>query len=478
MKQGVREVRRNATCLPEVDGVGCVDTGWCDDAIMSKDPISFLGGLVREHGDCVRYQSALGRYVVFNHPQHVKKILHSTHLTRGTLLRFIFGDSLVTSQGSLWRQRRNLLQPFFLPKYVETFGDVISSVIDRTKKRWQASVAACEPVDIGQEMNRIALEVIFAALCSLSPSSQQINTLAVAISSLFDDLSEIQKASLGYPIAISPRRNRNVTEATNVIDEFIYEIIHRRRSETSPPCDLLSHIINTKDLDGRVLSDKNLRDELVTIILTGHETTAMSLSWMWYLLSLHPSSERRLHRELDEVLGNRSPKISDLPRLVWTEQVIKEAMRLYPPIWFIVRHAKEDIEVDGIKVSAGDFPIVCLSTLHRHPMFWDNPNKFDPDRFAGGLSRSQSGAFLPFGLGSHVCIGQHISMLEQMMALASLGSQFRVRPIDNRQIKPFAGVSLRMDSTFMANITGRHSDPATAVSGKVLPFRDCRIQQR
>ena len=129
LKLSVREVRRDATCLSEVNGTRCVDAGWCDDAIISKDPVSFLEGLVREYGDCVRYQSPLGRYIVFNHPQHVKQILHSTQLMRGTLLRFVFGDSLVTSQGLLWRQRRNLLQPFFLPKHVETFKPQHNEVI-------------------------------------------------------------------------------------------------------------------------------------------------------------------------------------------------------------------------------------------------------------------------------------------------------------------------------------------------------------
>ena len=451
--------------------IQCVDLGWCDTAMATQDPLSFLRQLFFEHGDCVRYRSSLGRYIVFNHPKHVKEILHNTHLTRGTLLRFVFGESLVTAQGSLWRHRRNLLQPFFLHKYVESFDAVISSVIDNTAKRWQTHAASCNLVEITKEMNWLTLELIVAVLCSTSLSKDQIETFGGAISSLFTDLSGIQDASIGCPITMSPRRNREIVKATRVIDEIIYEILAKRKCEPSPPNDLLTHLINARNENGGQMSEKALRNELVTIILTGHETTAMSLSWAWYLLALNPDSEKRLHREVDEVLGNRLPTIADLPHLTWTEQIIKETMRLYPPIWSIVRQAKQDVCIGGIKVSAGEFPIVCLSILHRHPRYWDNPDRFCPERFSGELAPSQNEAFLPFGLGSHICIGRHISMLEQTMALAALASRFRIKPLAGHEIKPFAGVSLRMQPGFPATLELRNSTQSSAIVGQSIASR-------
>ena len=348
------------------------------------------------------------------------------------------------------------MQSHFLRDQVSLFAPVIASVIASTIDRWQTTSESGGQVDIAVEMNRLTLDVIARTLFTKQLANGEINRMGDAITLLLEDMAGIQSAITGHRPSFSPQRNKSFRDAVTVIDEILLEMIEERRRDHSPSNDLLTSLISAANEQGQPMSDQEIRNEVITILVSGHETTAMSLSWAWYLLARHPQAEEQLHYEIDEQLEGRPPSVDDVPKLHWTTMVLKEAMRMYPPIWIIVKRALKPGEIAGIRIPAGDSVVTCLHTVHRHSDYWEAPNAFRPERFADstGYVRYED-AYLPFGQGNHRCIGQHLSMLEQTMALAALAQRFRVRPVSDSVIKPLAGITLRMQSGFPARLERR-----------------------
>jgi cytochrome P450 len=304
-------------------------------------------------------------------------------------------------------------------------------------------------------MYRLTLAAIAKSLYSASFTESQITAFSKAISFLLDDISTVQSGMTGNDATFSPQRNRQLDEANGTIDAFVYDMISARRSDSSPPDDLLTRLLSSRNERNQPMSDVELRDEVVTLLLAGHETTAMSLTWAWYLLSQHPEAERRLHAELDAKLKGHASTVDDLPHLPWTRQVIQETLRLYPPIWVMVRHATESGLVGDIEIDEDDCLVVCTFAAQRHPNYWEEPAAFHPERFASKLSRRQQDAYFPFGEGGHMCIGMHVATLEQAMVVSTLAQRFRVRPLPDREVKPIGGATLRIRNGMQATIEFR-----------------------
>ena len=465
--------RKNRRCGEPVErcdpaNVQCVDLGKLEPTPAMDNQLVFLQEMVRAHGDCFRFQTPISQITVFNHPQHVKEVLRRKELERSTLARFILGRGLLTTAGAFWRHRRSLMQRFFLKENSQSYATVISSTIESTIQQWQARAADGQVVDVIQEMNRITLRVIIKAFCSTTLSDGEIDAFSEALTLVLNDIGELQRAATGSRPVTCPERNRRLKTAMSVIDGCVNDMIAKRKRNVSGRDDLLSHLLNTTNEFGRPMSDQEIHNEIKTLLLAGHETTAMTLSWVWYVLSRYPDAEARLHRELDRLLPSEFPDALEIQKFVWVQQIFQEIMRLYPPVWLLVRHAKQDVQIGRYKVMAGDSALVSPFMVHRHQSYWDEPNSFVPERFTGGLAAWQKDAYMPFGQGSHLCIGMHLAQLEQTMVLAVLAKRFCVRPLTGQKGEMVAGVTLRMKSGFLAKIELReHKQQQKLVSHTV-----------
>ncbi|MGH2360382.1 MAG: cytochrome P450, partial [bacterium] len=260
-------------------------------------------------------------------------------------------------------------------------------------------------------------------------------------------------------------------------DKIVYGLIDARRQETDHAPDLLSMLMQARDEEtGEGLSDRNLRDEMVTLLAAGHETTANALTWMWYLLSKHPDVERRLHTELASVLGGRTPSLQDLPRLKYTTMVIKEAMRLYPPIWVMQRKVVNDDEIGNYTIPAGSEVTISPYVMHRHPAFWENPEAFDPDRFSDERSVGRPRyVYLPFGGGPRLCVGHHFAMIEAQLITAMVAQAYHLDLVPGHPVEPRPWISLRPRQGLLMTLRQKasHQSLYTRMAGDDAPGARC-----
>jgi cytochrome P450 len=417
------------------------------------DPLAFLGGLLRQYGDVVRYTTRYGASYLFAHPRHIQIIMQRENLRRASLIKMMLGDGLLASDGPHWRSQRQLMQKDFQPARVAAFAEVITSEIRRTEDEWQKAVKAQQEINIAAAMTQLTLRIIVKALFSHDLTDTHAAELCSAVTQTILQLGEVSWTIFGAPYEFSAAGNSQFAAAKNVIDTTCYGLIANRRAlaKKDRPHDLLSLLLS----DGEHLTDLQLRDEIVTMLVGGHETTALSLAWGWKLLAEHPAAETRLHRELDTVLAGRAPKAQDLADLPWTRAVFQEALRLYPPVWYMGRVAIDPDEIDGYAIPRGACVMVFPWFTHRHPEFWRSPEEFDPARFLPPNEPPHRYAYFPFAVGRHQCLGMHLAQLEGMFILAQLSKRFLVRPIAGQNVRPLAGITLRQTPAMRAKIEPR-----------------------
>ncbi|RYX85075.1 cytochrome P450 [bacterium] len=405
---------------------------WLADFARSPhaNPFEFLLTLAREFGDTVHYTTPYGSVYFFNHPEEIRQVLHRTNIVRAPLVSLTLGQGLLASDGDYWRKQRRIMQPDFHEGCLIGFGPLIVEAVQRMVDGWNLNVGESRPLDMAHEMKILTLDIVVRAMFS-SDFSAYAEDICDAIAVMIEDLGHISATLLNTPMTISPQRNARFKQSLATVDDVVYELINQRRADPNPPRDLLTTLLNSRDAEtGEPLTDKQLRDEVVTILIAGHETTAISLAWAWHLLAQSPESLQLLNAEADEVLGSRWPSIADLPRLTYAEMVFNEAMRLYPPVWVMVRRALEADEIAGYPIPAGAFIIVSPYTTHRHPDLWPDSERFDPSRFApnDGPKRPLYAHF-PFAGGRHLCLGQRFAIIEAQLILGALAARFDFRPI-------------------------------------------------
>jgi cytochrome P450 len=367
------------------------------------DPLKFLGDLVDQYGDAVHYRTRLGPCFFFSHPEHVQTVLHRENYRRASLLKMMLGDGLLATDGPFWRSGRRLMQPEFLPSSMTPFVSIMTRESTRMADAWAAASKSHRSIDVTQSMTQLTLRIVVKALFSDDLRDDPSAELCRALTQTILDLGKISWTLFGNPVRISPGRNAGFEAAKKVIDDVCYEMIARRRAmpPANRPRDLLTLLINANPTAGPN-EDRQLRDEIVTMLVGGHETTALALTWAWKLLAEHPEIETTLHREVDEVLAGRVPEAADLPRLPWSRAIFQEAMRLYPPVWYIARVATEADIIDGHAIPAGAGVLVSAWFTHRHPDFWPAADRFDPTRFLDPNHKlPHRYAYFPFGGGRH-----------------------------------------------------------------------------
>ncbi len=415
-----------------------------------RDPLAFYPAARRDYGDIVRFRS-LGplRWYLFSHPDDIDYVLrrNARNYHKGIFAASIVplvGEGLLTSEGEVWRRQRRLEQPAFHRQRLAALAADMTAAAVATAEGWGEPARVGRPLDVAAEMSRLTLQIVGRALLGTDTSGAAA-TVAGALPATLEYTMYRAESVFPLPLRLPTPRNRRFLRARAALDRLVYGIIAERRRTGADGDDLLSMLLAARDAEtGEAMTDRQLRDEVLTILLAGHETTAVALSWTWFLLSQHPEAEATLHAELARVLGGRAPTAADVPRLPYTRQVIEEAMRLYPPVWATGRQALGDDEVRGYRLPAGSPVVLSPWVTHRHPDFWERPDAFEPERFAPGRAAGRPHlAYFPFGGGQRQCIGNGFALLEAQLIVATLAQRYRLRPVPGHPIEPEPTVTLR-----------------------------------
>jgi len=426
--------------------------------VFPFDPLAFNLMIARQFGDVAYYRVGPLKVYQLNHPDLARQILveqpdkfrKPRFITRA--FRPFAGNGLLTSDGALWRQQRKLIQPAFRHTHVATYGDVMSAHATRLAGEWRHG----EVREIQAEMMKLTLGVVVQSLfgADITGEADDIGRLMTVV---LDASNQRINSALQVPDWVPTSRHRREKRALAKLDAILQSLIHARREGSGEKGDLLSTLLMAVDEEsGARMSDRQLRDEMMTLFLAGHETTANALTWTWYLLSEHPEVEARVVEELDRVLSGRVPTVADLPNLVYGEMVVREVLRLYPPAPGVAREPIDDIRIGGYDVPKGSLVTVIMYALHRDPRFFDDPERFNPDRFRPGWDdRIPRYAYLPFGGGPRVCIGNGFAMIEARLILATLAQRYRLTMEPGQQVVPMQLVTVRPKHGIRMRLTAR-----------------------
>jgi cytochrome P450 len=425
-----------------------------------RDPIGFLARSVREHGDIVKLRLGnLTTYLLVN-PEHIEYVLktHADNFMKDKLTRWLIplvGQGLLTSEGEFWRRQRRLAQPAFQRVQIERYAAVMVQDTQRLLETWHQGQVR----DVHEDFMRLTLSIVARTLFNteLAGEAGKIGESLEIVMNYF--MSPMRwfgiREKLPLPSTLRYRR------AIKQIDDVVYGIIRQRRESSEDPGDLLSRLLEARDEQGNGMTDSQLRDESVTLILAGHETTALVLFYTFYLLSQSPEAEQKLASELSDVLGERAPTAGDVLNLRYTEWVIRESMRLYPPAWGIAREALSDCEIGGYRVPKGTQIFLPQCLVHRDARIFNDPDTFRPNRWDNDLvKRLPRCAYFPFGDGPRVCIGNHFAMMEAVLILATIAQRYRLSPQPGEKLELLPSVTLRPRRPLHMRVHGRaHSEP-------------------
>jgi cytochrome P450 len=416
---------------------------WSLGPLNNGDPLKYFTGLMREYGDLVSLRVLNFRILLLNHPDHIEDVLvnHPRKFIRGRVLlanKRIFGRGLLTSEGDFWLRQRRLAQPAFHRARIAGYASTMVEYTERLLHEWQDG----EERDIHKEMMRLTLQIVGKTLfdADVERDAQDIGRSM----ELLLELSANFRRTIFIPHWVPTPTNLRMERAIRQIEKVLYRMIAEKRASGRDSGDLLSMLLAAQDEDGSRMTDQQLRDEAITLFLAGHETTANTLSWTWWLLAQNPAVEAKLHNELRTVLGGRAPSLDDLPKLVYTNHIITESMRLYPPAWGTARTAIEDHEIAGYAVPKGSGVSFAQWTVHRDPRWYEAPGEFRPERWDGDLlKRIPRFAYFPFGGGPRQCIGNSFALMEAALTLATIAQQYRFRLVPGHPVAPLASITLR-----------------------------------
>ncbi|SOD78414.1 Cytochrome P450 [Spirosoma fluviale] len=427
-----------------------------------RDPLTILHTLQRKQDRIVHLRiGGRNQYLVFQ-PEDSKHILQENNRNYGRspafeVLKIFLGNGLLTSDGDFWRRQRRLAQPAFhrqkLAALAETMIAETADWLDTLK-----SADLTQPVNVSQAFMDVTMRIVCKTLFG-SDTSGKLDGLSHALDSLNYLANSRMLSPIRFPMSWPTPNNQRSKRAQRQVDTFIYGLIDQRRKQHEDKDDLLGMLLSAEDEEtGERMSDQQLRDECVTIFSAGHETTAVSMAWTIYLLTKHPDILTRLQAESQTVLGDaRIPPADAFRRLIYTLQVVQESLRLYPPAWIMSRRAREDDHIGPYTIPAGDTALVCPYLLHRDPANWPEPERFDPDRFAPGGPKDKlhSYAYLPFGGGPRLCIGNQFALMEMQILLALFVRRFDINRASGQTITPKPLITLRPNQPIQAVLSNR-----------------------
>ena len=383
-------------------------------------------------------------FYLLSHPDVIEYVLveNNRNFTKTRILRRnrrLLGEGLLTSDGGFWRRQRRLAQPAFHRKRVAAYGEVMAAFAERSLEGWRDG----ETIDVHEEMMRLTLEIVAKCLFDADVGAEA-KDVGRAMKVALENFSS-QRRLIRIPKSIPTPHNLRFERAARRLEGIVRTIIEeRRKSGDEDRGDLLSMLMLAEDESGERMTDKQLRDEVMTLFLAGHETTANALTWTLWLLSLNPEVEAKLATELGRVLGGRAPTVADLSNLPYVERVIKESMRLYPPAWVMGREAIGECEVGGYRMPAGTTAVISEWVVHRDPRYHHDPQRFDPDRWTAEYEEALSRfAYFPFGGGPRQCIGAGFAMTEARLILATVAQRFTMELAPGQRVEPYPSITLR-----------------------------------
>jgi cytochrome P450 len=412
---------------------------------VNRDQLGFLTHCARTYGDAVTLQFGLRKVLVLNHPDLIEEALvtKQRNFVKGYFYRILgplLGNGLLTSEGDFWLRQRRLAQPAFHRERISAYAQTMLDYTADLLASWRDG----EVRDVHEDMMRLTLRIVGKTLFGTDVESEAPEVGAALSSALAELNNQMTGPEFLLPMRVPTPSRRRLRDAVRRIDPVIYRLIAERRADPTERGDLLSVLLHAQDEDGSRMTDQQLHDEAMTIVLAGHETTALALSWAWYLLSEHRETRERLATELDQVLVDRAPTLSDVPKLRFAEAVILESMRLYPPIFGIGRETSVACEIGGHALPAGANVYMLPWVVQRDPRFFDAPEEFRPERWLDGLrERLPRFAYFPFGGGPRLCIGQSFAMLEAQLVLSSIARAWVLDLIPGHPVVPQPTLTVR-----------------------------------
>jgi cytochrome P450 len=395
-----------------------------------------------------------------NKPEYIEHVLltnhanyRKSHFTRN-LLGPLLGNGLLTSEGDFWRRQRRIAAPAFHARRIAEFVATMGASTETMLARWHTQNGV---FDVAAEMTGLALDIIARTMFSTEVAGEveAIRRLTEVIVNLRPSLLDL----FGFPQWLPRLQPKPYRAAVAAFEALVARFLTERRSGAVAHNDLLAMLLAARDAEtSEGMSERQLRDQILTFILAGHETTANALAWTWYLLARHPQAEARLHAELDRVLGGRTPSYADLAELKWTRMVIEETMRLYPPAHTIARSAIGEDSIGGRRIPPGASLSISMYVTHRNPTLWADPERFDPERFTPeAVAARHRFAYLPFGGGPRICIGNAFAMAEAQVILATVAQRYRLRLAGNRRVEPIGLITLRPKDGLWVTLEPRSS---------------------
>ena len=409
-----------------------------------KSPADFLLSVAREYGDMCYFRVGFQQMYLVNRPDFIEEVLVTSqaNFTKSRMLqraKILLGEGLLTSEGDFHIRQRKMIQPAFYRDRLTRYASDMVACTQIAQGRWKPG----ETLDIAQEMMRLTLSIVGRTLFTRDVESEAAD-VGSALTAILDTFTTMMSPFAGIMQKLPLPSVRRADRARAVLDRTIYRMIDERRRSGEDRGDLLSMLILASDeSDGR-MTDRQVRDEALTLFLAGHETTATALTWTFYLLSQSPEVELKLREELAAVLGGRAPGYEDLPQLTYTEMVLAESMRLYPPAWAVGRMVKKQYRLYNHQLSPGAICIMSPYVMHRHPRYYPDPERFDPQRFTAEAKQSRPKfAYFPFGGGPRVCIGERFAWMEGVLLLATILQNWRMRLVPGQVIEPHPQITLR-----------------------------------
>jgi enediyne biosynthesis protein E7 len=422
------------------------------DIGSTADSLDRMRDIYAKLGDAYRVY-APGRQShtwVFNHPDDVRRILIANHrnYTKGVgfdRIKILLGNGIIVSEGEFWKRQRRMMQPTFHRRILGQFDRMIATANDRLLAVWQDKCARGEPVNVTEDMSTMTLEIVLGAIFG-------------------DDLAAMARQAGDNPFAVlteEPARDLRFAYNFRKLAAMIGKCVAQRRAAGSQPAgdhpDYVSMLLNARDKEtGEGMTDKEIVDEITTLIIAGHETTASALNWCWYLLGQHPEIEAKLHAEIDASEEVPVPSLQSMEALPYSNMVVRETMRLYPPVWVISRRTIEADTLAGFVVPPDTDVFFSPYFVHRHPDFWTDAEKFLPERFARSDDDERPKlTYLPFSAGAHHCIGETLAIYEMLVHLNRFARRFRLRRIDNDPVEFEALINLRATRPFIMRLEPR-----------------------
>ncbi len=434
---------------------------------IRRDMLGFLTKLARDYGDIAYVRAGPMDVFLINHPDFIRDVLvtHHANFVKSRALemsKILLGEGLLTSEGQFHRRQRRLIQPAFHRQRIRAYGTAMIEYAARLRARWQERISTGATVDMHQEMMGLTVSIVGKTLFN-TEVEDEVHAIEAAMN---DIMPLFNRTTLPWGDLLNRLplpSTRRFYQARDRLDAIIYRMIEEHRASGVDQGDLVSMLLLAQDEedegDGARMTDRQVRDEALTIFLAGHETTANALTYTWYLLAQHPEVEAKLHAEIDAVLAGRLPTVDDLPQLKYTEMVFAESMRLYPPAWALGRRALHDYQIGPYSIPAGSVVIMSQWVMHRDERYFPDPLRFDPERWQPEIKETRPKfAYFPFGGGPRVCIGEAFAWMEGVLLIATLAQQWRMRLAPGFRLKLQPLITLRPRHGVKMTLERRQTD--------------------